>query len=181
MPNLKKKKGHLYQHHPYLSKFYKFNKEMSKDGTFSMSKTQQTGRRIFELVNENKYIVIEKRDANVLLIFLNKKEQIINIPKKYRVRDVRAQDMYKSHEFDRIPCFILSNNLNDFQLCVKNQETKEWEAIFWFDKMDIFSVNHSSEIVGINRSENLELYSRINDSIQKTIIDVETQELQDKM
>ncbi|CAG8572982.1 7768_t:CDS:1, partial [Dentiscutata heterogama] len=59
--------------------------------------------------------------------------------------------------------------------------TKEWEAIFWFDKMDTFSVNHSSEIVGINRSEHLELYSRINDSIQKTIIDIETQELQDKM
>ncbi|CAG8443462.1 7208_t:CDS:2 [Dentiscutata heterogama] len=145
-----KMKKHLY--HPYLSKFYKFNREMFKDGTFSMSKSQRTGRRIFKL------------------------GQIINIPKKYRIKDIHAGDMYKSHEFDRISCFILSNYLNDFQLCIKNQETKEWEAIFWFDKMDTFSVNHSSEIVGINRNKHLELYSRINDSIQKTIIDVETQE-----
>ncbi|CAG8686227.1 3470_t:CDS:2, partial [Dentiscutata heterogama] len=78
--------------------------EMSKDRTFSMSKSQQAEHHIFELVNENKYIVIEKKDANV---------------------DKHTEDMYKSHEFDRIPCFILSNNLNDFQLCIKNTETKE--------------------------------------------------------
>ncbi|CAG8718242.1 5421_t:CDS:1, partial [Dentiscutata heterogama] len=46
--------------------------------------------------------------------------------------------------------------------------------------MEMFSVNHSSEIVGINHNEHLELYSRINDSIQKKIIDVEAQELQEK-
>ncbi|CAG8598848.1 6598_t:CDS:2 [Dentiscutata heterogama] len=86
---------------------------MSKDGTFSISKSQQAGRHIFKLVN-------------------------------------------------------------------MNNETKECEAIFWFDKMEMFFVNHSSEIVGINRNEHLELYSRINDSIQKKIIDIETQELQKK-
>ncbi|CAG8569257.1 927_t:CDS:1 [Dentiscutata heterogama] len=154
---------------------------MSKNGTFSISKSQQAERLIFKLVNENKYIVIEKRDANVLVIFLSMKGQIINIPKKYKIKDICTGDMYKSHEFDRIPCFVLSNNLNDFQLCVKNIETKKWEAIFWFDKMEMFSVNHSSEIVGINRNEHLELYSRINDSIQKKIIDIETQEQQEKM
>ncbi|CAG8585034.1 17129_t:CDS:2 [Dentiscutata heterogama] len=108
---------------------------MSKNGTFSMSKSQQARRHIFKLVNKNK------------------------------IKDIRTEDMYKSHKFDRIPCFILSNNLNDFQLCVKNTETKEWEVIFWFDKMEMFSVNHSSEIVGINRNEHLELYFRINASI----------------
>ncbi|CAG8441410.1 3680_t:CDS:2, partial [Dentiscutata heterogama] len=124
---------------------------MSKDGTFSMGKSQQAGRRIFKLVNKNK------------------------------IKNICAGDMYKSHEFDGIPCFVLSNNLNNFQLYIKNTETKEWEAIFWFDKIEMFSVNYSSEIVGINCNKHLELYSKINDSIQKMIIDIETQEQQEKI
>jgi hypothetical protein len=143
---------------------------MSKDGTFSTTKSAKLGRRIFKILSDNIYIILEKRDANILVIFINSQENIINIPKKYKVRDNRTGELYGSHEFDKIPCFVLSKDLNDFDICEKNKETKEWEAIFWFDKMDIFSVNHSAEVISISR-DNKEFYQRIQDKIQSKFID----------
>ena len=41
---------------------------MSKDGTFSTTKSAKLGRRVFKILSTSIYIILEKRDANILLL-----------------------------------------------------------------------------------------------------------------